>query len=92
MFWQQFGTFGDMFGCLNVLFSGLELVGVAYAVILQDRQLRHQQAEIEKSDQDRKEAQTEQQKTLFLTALTLLAQTYTQRYMNDKSILRSHAW
>ncbi len=31
---QQFGTYGDMFGLLNCLFSGLALIGVAYAIVL----------------------------------------------------------
>ena len=43
---QQFGTYGDMFGFLNCLFSGLALIGVAYAVILQSRDLHNQQEEM----------------------------------------------
>jgi len=33
----QLGTYGDMFGALNCLFSGAAMIGVAYAVILQRR-------------------------------------------------------
>jgi hypothetical protein len=31
------GTFGDMFGAVNALFSGLAFAGVIYAIILQRR-------------------------------------------------------
>ena len=33
------GSFGDMFGAVNALFSGLAFVGVIYAVILQRHEL-----------------------------------------------------
>src|SRR4051812_27019606 len=42
---QQLGTFGDLFGLLNCLFSGLALIGVAYAIVLQRRDLLNQQAD-----------------------------------------------
>jgi len=42
---RQFGTYGDMFGLLNCLFSGLALIGVAYAIVLQSRDLHNQQRE-----------------------------------------------
>src|SRR5205823_4296004 len=37
----QLGTYGDLFGMLNCLFSGAALWGVIYAVILQRRELHH---------------------------------------------------
>jgi hypothetical protein len=33
------GTYGDLFGSINSLFSGLGLIAIAYAVILQQREL-----------------------------------------------------
>jgi hypothetical protein len=39
---QQLGTYGDMFGALNCIFSGAAFVGVVYAVVLQRRELQHQ--------------------------------------------------
>jgi hypothetical protein len=53
----QLGTYGDMFGALNCLFSGTALIGVVYAVILQRRELHHQQEEIERSKRDREAAE-----------------------------------
>jgi hypothetical protein len=37
----QLGTYGDLFGMLNCLFSGAALWGLIYAVILQRRELHH---------------------------------------------------
>lgn len=41
------GTFGDMFGAVNALFSGLALAGVIYAILLQHRELGIQIEELE---------------------------------------------
>jgi hypothetical protein len=40
------GTFGDMFGGINALFSGLAFAGVIYAILLQRRDLELQRAEL----------------------------------------------
>jgi len=41
------GEFGDMFGAINSLFSGLAFAGVIYAIILQKEELRLQRKELE---------------------------------------------
>lgn len=41
------GTFGDMFGGLNALFSGFAFVGVIYAIMLQSKELFLQRNELE---------------------------------------------
>ncbi|MEX2553887.1 MAG: hypothetical protein WD627_12920 [Actinomycetota bacterium] len=43
---QQRGLFGDMFGALNVTFSGLAFAGVIYAIILQAEELGLQRSEL----------------------------------------------
>lgn len=43
------GQFGDMFGAINALFSGLALLGTIYAVILQQRELELQREELMQS-------------------------------------------
>lgn len=43
------GTFGDMFGVVNALFSGLALAGVIYAILLQRVELKLQRKELEKT-------------------------------------------
>ena len=41
------GTFGDMFGAVNTLFSGLAFAGVIYAILLQRKELSLQRKELE---------------------------------------------
>lgn len=41
------GTFGDMFGVVNALFSGLAFIGVITAILLQRRELRLQRLDLE---------------------------------------------
>jgi phosphopantetheinyl transferase (holo-ACP synthase) len=45
--WSVRGAFGDMFGVVGVLFSGLALGGVVYAVLLQRSELAIQRQELE---------------------------------------------
>lgn len=54
------GEFGDLFGVANTVFSGLALIGVVYAVLLQSRELRLQVKELaETTDELRKQTQLE---------------------------------
>lgn len=43
------GTFGDMFGAVNALFSGLAFAGVIYALILQDNETRQNTEQFQRS-------------------------------------------
>ncbi len=43
------GTFGDMFGAVNALFSGLAFLGVVLAIVLQYEELKEQRREIQQS-------------------------------------------
>lgn len=43
------GTFGDMFGSLNALFSGLAFIGVIVAILLQKSELELQRQELEET-------------------------------------------
>ncbi len=44
--WSVRGTFGDMFGAINSLFSGLAFLGVIITVYLQKKELEYQRLEI----------------------------------------------
>jgi Putative phage abortive infection protein len=50
MFWlkdqKERGTFGDMFGGVNALFSGLALAGIIYTIFLQKKELGLQRKEL----------------------------------------------
>jgi hypothetical protein len=43
------GTFGDMFGAINALFSGLAFLGLTVALVLQYEELKEQRREIQQS-------------------------------------------
>ncbi len=44
--WQERGQFGDLFGSVNALFSGLAFAGLIYAILLQRQELSLQRAEL----------------------------------------------
>jgi hypothetical protein len=44
--WNEAGVFGDAFGAVNALFSGLALAGVIVAIFLQRIELRYQREEL----------------------------------------------
>jgi hypothetical protein len=50
------GQFGDTLGAANSLFSGLALIGMAYAVVLQRQVLDHAKAEAKENEKDRIES------------------------------------
>ncbi len=44
--WSDRGTFGDLFGAVNALFSGLAFAGLIYTIVLQKQDLEIQRNEI----------------------------------------------
>lgn len=50
--WEHRGQFGDMFGGLNAVFSGLAFAGVIYAILLQRRELALQREEMRMSREE----------------------------------------
>ena len=40
--WSDRGTFGDLFGAVNALFSGLAFAGLIYTIVLQKQDLELQ--------------------------------------------------
>ncbi len=48
--WQTSGTFGDSFGALNSLFSGLALAGLVYTIFLQRHEISMQREEMTRSE------------------------------------------
>jgi hypothetical protein len=76
---SEFGTYGDLFGMLNCLFTGFAFVGAGYAVVLQNRQLRHQQKEIDEARVDREKAAAWEHRSAMLSAISFLAQTHAMR-------------
>ena len=52
--WTERGTFGDMFGSINALFSGLAFAGVIIAILLQKQELTLQRKELEQTREELK--------------------------------------
>lgn len=44
--WSNSGLFGDTFGAINSLFSGLAFAGLLYTILLQSRELKLQRIEL----------------------------------------------
>lgn len=57
------GLFGDMFGGINALFSGLAFLGVIYAIVLQREELRLQRKELELTRKELKRTAQAQEKS-----------------------------
>ncbi len=75
----QFGTYGDLFGMLNCLFTGGAMIGAAYAVILQRRQLDHQREEMARALEDRERTAKWEQQAAMFNAISSLAQMHAAR-------------
>jgi len=69
--WVERGQFGDMFGGLNALFSGLAFAGVIIAIILQKEELGLQREEMKRfadAQEKSEQALNRQAETLKTTA------------------------
>ena len=49
---EERGTFGDMFGGVNALFSGLALAGIIFTILLQRKELEYQREELSKTREE----------------------------------------
>ena len=54
--WSDRGTFGDLFGSVNALFSGLAFAGLLYTIIMQKKDLELQRVEIERNRSELKKS------------------------------------
>lgn len=59
---EERGTFGDKFGSINALFSGLAFAGLIYTIILQRKDLEMQREELELTRKEMKEQTAEFEK------------------------------
>lgn len=67
--WPSRGQFGDVFGAVNALFSGLAFTGLIYTVFLQREELSLQRKELELTRQELKRtAQAQEQSEVALRA------------------------
>ena len=67
--WKEAGPFGDTFGGVNALFSGLAFGGIIYTIVLQRRELRLQRLELRDTRREmerQREEMSSQNQTLRL--------------------------
>jgi hypothetical protein len=80
------GTYGDMFGMLNSIFSGAALAGAIYAVILQRREHRSNADEQEQVERMRREASIRDAWVSRLNAASSLASAYSAHYASNAQV------
>lgn len=61
--WPERGTFGDMFGAVNALFSGLAFAGLLYSIFQNKKQILAQQEELLLNRKELLKARKVQEKT-----------------------------
>jgi hypothetical protein len=61
--WNERGTFGDSFGAINSLFSGLAFCGIIYTILLQRKELKLQREELVLTRNELKRTANAQEKT-----------------------------
>lgn len=61
--WPTRGQFGDVFGAVNALFSGLAFAGLIYAILLQREDLALQRTELELTRQELKRSASAQEQS-----------------------------
>jgi hypothetical protein len=77
------GSFGDMFGAVNALFSGAALAGVIVTILLQRKELALQRKDLERAGQAHEQ-------TAKLTAYTALLNAHTQEAYHIQSVIEKH--
>jgi hypothetical protein len=73
------GLFGDMFGAVNALFSGLAFVGLIYIILLQSQELKLQREELKLTREEMQDTRVEiegQKKALELQSVTMQKQQF----------------
>ncbi len=87
------GQFGDMFGGVNALFSGLSIVGIVYAIILQQESIEQQQKSLNEQkrsidyqkvdlDNQRKELK-ETRREFQITRITTIVYNQLEKIQNE---------
>lgn len=61
--WSDRGTFGDLFGAINSLFSGLALAGIIFTIFLQRKELGLQRLELSETRKELKRSAEAQEKS-----------------------------
>ena len=83
------GVFGDSFGALTALFSGLAFAGMIVTILLQNRELELQRDEIRQSHEEYRRSAAAQERTARLAAISSLLDEYKSRLkINEEAMTR----
>lgn len=94
--WENGGTFGDSFGAVNALFSGLAFAGIIFTIYLQRNELSLQRKELELTREELKGQKVEfekQNETLRRQHKTLVHQQFETTFfnlLNNHNKIREH--
>lgn len=83
--WGERGTFGDMFGSINALFSGLAFAGLIFTVLLQRQELQLQRHELKLQREEIIESRKElagQRMQLEAQSLTFARQSFESTFFS----------
>ncbi len=81
------GTFGDLFGGLNTIFSGFAFAGVLITILMQMRELKETRQELKKSAEAQEKSQmalNEQLKSMELTSKIQILESFKDSIINRK--------
>lgn len=87
---QATGTFGDSFGFLTCIFSGLSSVGMVVAILMQRDELKLQRQDLGINTKVLKEQQKAQESNVKLTALSTLMTEYKSRIASKNLSVTEH--
>lgn len=87
--WTNRGTFGDMFGVANSLFSGLALAGIVYAIFLQRRDLKIQREELELTRKELERSADAQEKSSGLLSRQLEVMSKDSEFLQKRELKES---
>jgi len=89
--WQTSGTFGDTFGAINSLFSGLAFAALIYTIVLQSRELTLQREELALTrEQLTESAKSQRDQAIYMLLATQISaaiskqEIYANHYVNQK--------
>ncbi|EIZ0309917.1 hypothetical protein HJ024_22760 [Vibrio parahaemolyticus] len=86
---SQSAVFGDSFGPLTALFSGLAFAGMIVTILLQRRDLALQREDVRSNRAEFRRAAHAQERSVRIAAITTLLDEYNARYkLNEESLSR----
>ncbi len=89
--WTARGQFGDLFGSVNALFSGLAFAGVVFAILLQREDLALQRQELELTRKELAKSAKAQEESVDALLRATFARTFDKIHdtLDDEKVLKA---